>query len=434
MHTPYTIKNENKLSPEVLDWFSFATEKCAEVATLASAVNSGTSPALEANAKSIKARRDYEKNSNSAVRDRVSGRKPEDSRRKSPFSVRKQAQEERLKLPLFPTTTIGSFPQTKEIRTQRARFNKKEITQEEYEKFIEKEIQHVVKLQEDLDLDVLVHGEPERNDMVQYFGEQLEGFAFTQNAWVQSFGSRYVRPPIIVGDVSRPHPMTIRWSKFAQAQTKRVMKGMLTGPCTIMAWSFPRADISREEQMYQLAFALRDEVTDLEKAGIVAIQVDEPAIREGLPLRHADWDTYLTAAVESYRIATSGVSDACSIQSHYCYSDFNDIIEHVWACDSDVISVENSKSDAKLLKVFVGSKATDAGCNFIGPGIFDIHSPRVPTAEEQYEKLSKIVEAIGKDKVWVNPDCGLKTRQESEVKQQLANLVAAAKRARKELA
>lgn len=321
-HTPITIKNENKLKADVLDWFSFATEKCGEVATLAAALRDPKSAAdrLEVNERSIKARRDFEKNSDSAVRDRVAAIKPEDLKRNSPFPVRREAQRKHLNLPAFPTTTIGSFPQTKEIRTYRSRFNKGEITQAEYEKFLEDEIKMVVEKQEALGIDVLVHGEPERNDMVQYFGELLDGFVFTQNAWVQSFGSRYVRPPIIVSDVSRPQPMTVRWSAFAQSLTKKAMKGMLTGPVTILNWSFPRVDVTREVQSKQIALALRDEVNDLEKAGIRAVQVDEPAIREGLPLRKKEWDGYLRWAVDSFRLSTSGISDNMNTASHFCYS------------------------------------------------------------------------------------------------------------------
>lgn len=433
LHTPYTIKSENKLDAQTLDWFSFATEKCAEVATLAQALRdpSSAKAALDANAKSISARRDFEKKSDPAVRNRVSAIKQADLDRKSPFSVRSQKQRQRLNLPLFPTTTIGSFPQTKEIRASRARFNKGEISQADYDKFLENEIQDVVKRQEALGLDVLVHGEPERNDMVQYFGELLEGFAFTQNGWVQSFGSRYVRPPIVVSDVSRPTPMTVRWSTYAQSLTQKVMKGMLTGPVTILNWSFPRADISKYEQFKQIGLAIRDEVQDLAKANIVAIQIDEPALREGMPLRQSDWDEYLTEAVNAFKLSSAGVEDDISIHSHFCYSSFEEIIKHIYALDADMISIENSKSDAKLLKVFTGDEKSE-GVNWMGPGIFDIHSPRVPTADDQYEKLSQIIKAIGKEKVWANPDCGLKTRTWAECTAQLQNMLEATERARKD--
>ncbi|PWN99470.1 putative MET6-methionine synthase [Tilletiopsis washingtonensis] len=433
-HTPITTANEKKLPADVLDWFSFATEKCAEVATLAAALRdaSSASSILEANEKSIKARRDFEKNSNPAVRERLAAIKPEDYNRKSDFSVRSKVQREHLKLPLFPTTTIGSFPQTKEIRAYRARFTKGDISSEEYEKFLEDEIRDVVKRQEAMGLDVLVHGEPERNDMVQYFGELLEGFVFTQNAWVQSFGSRYVRPPVIVSDVSRPTAMTVRWSKFAQSLTEKPMKGMLTGPVTILNWSFPRADVSREIQARQIGLALRDEVTDLEQAGISSIQVDEPAIREGLPLREEDHTAYLKWAVESFRLATSGVTDACNVVSHFCYSDFanRQIMESILNLDADMVSIENSKAGAKILRTFRDVKYSQD----IGPGVFDIHSPRVPTSEEMYERIVAFTKVLDKSNIWVNPDCGLKTRTWDECTKQCEAMVQAAIKARKELA
>ncbi|WFD29873.1 5-methyltetrahydropteroyltriglutamate--homocysteine S-methyltransferase [Malassezia sp. CBS 17886] len=429
LHTPITIANEKKLKPEVADWFSFATEKCGEVATLGRALDdsSAVAQALETNAKSIKARRDFEKNSDPAVRHRVANIKPDDLGRKSRFPQRRAVQRQYLKLPPFPTTTIGSFPQTKEIRQVRARFNKGEINESEYDKFLENEIKSVVERQEALGLDVLVHGEPERNDMVQYFGEQLDGFVFTQNAWVQSFGSRYVRPPIIVSDVSRPHPMTVRWSSFAQSLTPKVMKGMLTGPVTILNWSFPRVDIGRDVQSKQIALALHDEVVDLEKAGIKAVQVDEPAIREGLPLRRKQWSAYLKWAVDSFRLSVAGASDAMNTASHFCYSDFNDIMDSVIALDADMISIENSKSDAKLLNIFQNTKYP----NEIGPGVFDIHSPRVPTAQEMTERIKEMIQFIDPSLLWINPDCGLKTRSWDECTAQLKAMVEAAEEARK---
>ncbi|WFD18505.1 5-methyltetrahydropteroyltriglutamate--homocysteine S-methyltransferase [Malassezia caprae] len=429
LHTPITLANEKKLSEEVKDWFSFATEKCGEVATIGLALQNAEAAQekLAANAKSIAARRDFEKNSDPAVRERVANIKPEDYNRKSPFPQRREVQRQFLKLPPFPTTTIGSFPQTKEIRQYRARFTKGDISQEEYEKFLEDEIKSVVQKQEALGLDVLVHGEPERNDMVQYFGEQLEGFVFTQNAWVQSFGSRYVRPPIVVSDVSRPNPMTVRWSSYAQSLTQKVMKGMLTGPVTILNWSFPRVDIGKDVQAFQIALALRDEVVDLEKAGIRAVQVDEPAIREGLPLRRKEWDAYLKWAVDSFRLSVSGASDAMNTASHFCYSDFNDIMDSVIALDADMISIENSKSDAKLLKIFQTTKYP----NEIGPGVFDIHSPRVPSVEEMTQRIKDMSQFIDPQLLWVNPDCGLKTRSWDECNSQLKAMVAAAEEARK---
>ncbi|KDN36488.1 cobalamin-independent methionine synthase [Tilletiaria anomala UBC 951] len=431
-HCPITITAEKKLKPEVLDWFSFATEKCAEVAVLAKALTNEASvaDALAKNAASIKARRDFEKNSDPAVRQRLAAVKPEDLNRKSPFNVRKEVQQKVLDLPPFPTTTIGSFPQTKEIRVQRAKFNKGEIDQATYEKFIEDEIRDVVKRQEALGLDVLVHGEPERNDMSQYFGERLSGMEHPDSAWVQSFGSRYVRPPIIVADVFRPEPMTVRWSAFAQSLTKKTMKGMLTGPVTILNWSFPRVDVPRELQCKQIALALRDEVIDLEKAGIRAIQVDEPAIREGLPLRQKEWSAYFRWAVDSFKLATSAVDDNVNIASHFCYSDFQEeaTMQSIIDLDADFVSIENSKSDAKLLKAFTNKKYPAD----IGPGVFDIHSPRVPTAEEMVARVREMTKYLGPHQIWVNPDCGLKTRTWNETTAQLENLVAAAKQARQE--
>lgn len=430
LHTPITVANEKKLSPEVLDWFSFATEKCGEVAAISNVLQGKGQDVLAANSKSIAARRDFEKNSDPAVRDRVANIKPEDFNRKSPFAKRREIQREFLKLPMFPTTTIGSFPQTKEIRQYRARFTKGDISEAEYEKFLEDEIKSVVEKQEALGLDVLVHGEPERNDMVQYFGEQLDGFVFTQNAWVQSFGSRYVRPPIVVSDVSRPKAMTVRWSSYAQSLTSKVMKGMLTGPVTILNWSFPRVDIGKDVQAFQIALALRDEVVDLEKAGIKAVQVDEPAIREGLPLRRSEWDAYLKWAVDSFRLSVGGASDAMNTASHFCYSDFNDIMDSVIALDADMISIENSKSDAKLLKIFQSTKYP----NEIGPGVFDIHSPRVPSVYEMVERVKEMVQFIEPKLLWVNPDCGLKTRTWEECTAQLKAMVQAAEKARQTFA
>ncbi|GAA5889186.1 hypothetical protein JCM8208_007797 [Rhodotorula glutinis] len=430
LHTPVTLANESRLKPEEKDWFSFATEKAAEVATLAKALSGAdVQAALDANKQSIKARRDFEKNSDAAVRERLAAVTPEQYNRKSPFPERLAAQDKVYKLPQFPTTTIGSFPQTKEIRLARSKHTKGELSTEEYEKFLENEIKHAVDFQEAIDIDVLVHGEPERNDMSQYFGEQLTGFVFTENAWVQSYGSRYVRPPIVVSDVSRPHPMTVRWSSYAQSLTKRPMKGMLTGPVTILNWSFPRADVSKEVQCKQLALALRDEVIDLANAGIFAIQVDEPAIREGLPLRQVDWDGYLTWAVDSFKLATAGVEDKTSVHSHFCYSDFSLIFEHIKRLDCDVISIEQSKAQGRDLVAF----HEQGYANEIGPGLYDIHSPRVPSVQEMKERLDAYLKALPNQKhIWVNPDCGLKTRAWAETEQSLKNLVEVAKLARAE--
>ncbi|AAW46187.1 hypothetical protein CNBK1240 [Cryptococcus deneoformans B-3501A] len=426
LHTPISVKVENKLTAEQLSWLSFAEEKCEEVAALAQALNGTEGATFEQNTKDIAARREFERTSDSAVRDRVAAITEEQLKRKSPFPARREAQKKHLNLPKFPTTTIGSFPQTKEIRVARAKFSKGEITQEEYEKAMENEIKAVVDFQEKCGLDLLVHGEPERNDMVQYFGEQLNGFIFTQLGWVQSYGSRYVRPPIVVSDVSRPTPMTVKWSSYAQSLTEKPMKGMLTGPVTILNWSFPRADVSKEIQSKQLALALRDEVVDLAKAGIKAIQVDEPAIREGLPLRKADWDNYLTWAVDSFRLSTSGVEDDIQVHSHFCYSDFGDIFPSIQRLDADVISIEASKADLKLLDVFKSYGYS----NEIGPGVYDIHSPRVPGEQEIKDRIAAMVKVLPADLMVVNPDCGLKTRGWKETEESLANLVAAAKWAR----
>nr|GAT59890.1 predicted protein [Mycena chlorophos] len=434
LHTPVTLASEKKLTAEQKDWFSFALEKASEVSVIASALSgsqdAAVTAALEANKVSIAKRREFESTSDDTVRKRVASITPEMLERKSPFAVRKEVQAKHLNLPKFPTTTIGSFPQTKEIRQARAKLGKGEITVEEYDEFIKKEIETVVRFQERIGLDLLVHGEPERNDMVQYFGEQLSGFVFTQNAWVQSYGSRYVRPPIIVSDVSRPGPMTVRWSSYAQSITKKPMKGMLTGPVTILNWSFPRADVSRELQSKQLALALRDEVVDLEKAGINAIQVDEPAIREGLPLRRSDWDAYLKWAVDSFKLSTAGVTDQLQTHSHFCYSDFDDIFPSIQRLDADVISIEASKSDMKLLNTFKQYGYS----NQIGPGVYDIHSPRVPGDQEIKDRLKSMLDILPDSLLFVNPDCGLKTRGWKETEASLVNLVAGATWARQNYA
>ncbi|KAF5333264.1 hypothetical protein D9611_002417 [Ephemerocybe angulata] len=434
LHTPVTLASEKKLTEEQKDWFSFALEKAGEVTTIA-AVLSGSqdaavASALEANKASIAKRRAFEQNSDDTVRKRVAAITDDQLERRSPFSVRKEIQAKTLNLPKFPTTTIGSFPQTKEIRQARAKLGKGELTQEEYDEFIKKEIETVVRFQEKIGLDLLVHGEPERNDMVQYFGELLNGFVFTQNAWVQSYGSRYVRPPIIVSDVSRPTPMTVKWSAYAQSLTKQPMKGMLTGPVTILNWSFPRADVSREIQSKQLALALRDEVVDLENAGIHAIQVDEPAIREGLPLRRSDWDAYLKWAVDSFKLATAGVTDKLQTHSHFCYSDFDDIFPSIQRLDADVISIEASKADMKLLNTFKQYGYS----NQIGPGVYDIHSPRVPGGQEIKDRLKSMLDILPDSLLFVNPDCGLKTRGWKETEASLVNLVEGAKWARENYA
>lgn len=427
LHTPHTLESEKNLDAEIKDWFSFAVEKVTELVIIAKAVTDGPTSVreqLKLNAKSIEARATSKRTNDAKVKERQANITDEMYNRKSPFPIRISQQQQKLNLPKFPTTTIGSFPQTKEIRIQRNRFTKGEISVEQYEKFIEKEIQDVVKIQEELDLDVYVHGEPERNDMVQYFGERLTGYVFTTHAWVQSYGSRCVRPPIIVGDISRPSAMSVKESKYAASISKKPMKGMLTGPITCLRWSFPRDDIHQSVQAEQLALALRDEVVDLESAGIYVIQVDEPALREGLPLRQGlERENYLSWAVKSFRLAVSGVEDSTQIHSHFCYSEFQDFFQAIAALDADVLSIENSKSDAKLLKVFVD----EAYPRHIGPGVYDIHSPRIPSEQEIKDRIQEMLQYLSPDQLWVDPDCGLKTRQWKETKAALTNMVNAAK-------
>lgn len=431
LHTPHTLASEKKLPSEVYNWFSFASEKVKEVAVLAKAA---TDPAsvqaeLDANAAALKTRTESTRTNDPKVKERQSQVTPEQHNRKAPFETRYAAQKAHLKLPLFPTTTIGSFPQTSEIRIQRNKFTKNEITEQQYDDFIKKEIDLAVQIQDELDLDVYVHGEPERNDMVQYFGERLEGYVFTTHAWVQSYGSRCVRPPIIVGDISRPAPMTVKESKYAASISKKPMKGMLTGPVTCLRWSFPRVDVHQSVQCQQLALALRDEVVDLEKNGIYVIQVDEPALREGLPLRKgAERDAYLQWAVDSFKLATANVENSTQIHSHFCYSEFQDFFHAIAALDADVLSIENSKSDAKLLKVFID----EAYPRHIGPGVYDIHSPRVPAEEEFKQRIQEMLQFLRPEQLWINPDCGLKTRKWDEVKGALTHMVNAAKHFREQ--
>jgi 5-methyltetrahydropteroyltriglutamate--homocysteine methyltransferase len=391
LHTPHSLDSEKKLPTEVKEWFSFAVQKTAEVVVIAKAVTEGPVSVredLEANAKAMQSRASSERTNNPHVKERQSKVTDAMHKRQSPFPERYAQQKTHLKLPLFPTTTIGSFPQTKEIRIQRNKFTKGEITAEEYEKFIEKEIEEVIKIQDELKLDVYVHGEPERNDMVQYFGERLNGYVFTTNGWVQSYGSRCVRPPIIVGDISRPAPMSVKESKYAASISSKPMKGMLTGPITCLRWSFPRDDVHQSVQAQQLALALRDEVVDLEAAGIYVIQVDEPALREGLPLRSGrERENYLAWAVNSFKLSTAGVKDSTQIHSHFCYSEFQDFFHAIAALDADVLSIENSKSDAKLLKVFVDQ----AYPRHIGPGVYDIHSPRIPSESEIKDRIEEML-------------------------------------------
>ncbi len=354
---------------------------------------------------------------------------PKDDQRQNVFSIRKVKQLEALNLPVFPTTTIGSFPQTAEVRNWRAKYKKGELTQQQYDELIEEETTKAIRWQEETGIDVLVHGEFERNDMVEYFGGQLAGFVFTKNGWVQSYGSRCVKPPIIYGDVSRPDPMTVRWSAYAQSLTKQPVKGMLTGPVTILQWSFVRDDQPRSETCTQIALAIRDEVTDLEKAGIKLIQIDEPAIREGLPLRTENWQEYLRWAVRAFRIAASGVKDETQIHTHMCYAEFNEIIQSIADMDADVITIECSRSQMELLDAFGDFKYP----NDIGPGVYDIHSPRVPSRAEMVALMEKAKLVIPSEQLWVNPDCGLKTRHWDETKKALSEMVEAAKELRKEV-
>lgn len=421
LHTPVDLNNEKKLDAEIKDWFSFATQKLKEVVVIAKNVSGeDVSADLKANAKSVSARASSNITNDSAVQKRVASIDEKMSTRAAPFPQRLEAQKV-FNLPLFPTTTIGSFPQTKDIRINRNKFVKGTITAEQYEKFINSEIETVIRFQEEIGLDVLVHGEPERNDMVQYFGEQIKGYAFTTNGWVQSYGSRYVRPPIIVGDLSRPNAMSVKESVYAQSITTKPVKGMLTGPVTCLRWSFPRDDVDQETQALQLALALRDEVNDLEAAGIKVIQVDEPAIREGLPLRAgAERAAYLKWAAEAFRVATSGVENATQIHSHFCYSDLDP--NHIKALDADVVSIEFSKKDdANYIAEFQNYP------NHIGLGLFDIHSPRIPSKEEFISKIETILKSYPAEKFWVNPDCGLKTRGWEETKLSLTHMVEAAK-------
>ncbi len=423
LHTPVDLESEKKLNAEIKDWFSFAIQKVGEIVTITNAVNGvDVSKALAANAKSIDARTNSKLTNDAAVKERVAGITEADAKRKSPFATRLEAQKSTVNVPLFPTTTIGSFPQTKEIRINRNRLAKGELSPEAYEKFIESEIEMVIRWQEEVGLDVLVHGEPERNDMVQYFGERLRGFAFTTYGWVQSYGSRYVRPPIVVGDISRPGPMTVKESKYAQSITSKPVKGMLTGPITTLRWSFPRDDVSERTQVLQLALAYRDEVNDLEAAGVKVIQVDEPAVREGLPLRAGPLrEDYLDYSARGFRIATSGVQDDTQIHSHFCYSDLDPA--QIKALDADVVSIEYSKKDdAHYIENFFHYP------NHIGLGLFDIHSPRTPPKEEFVARIEEILKSgYPPEKLWINPDCGLKTRTWPEVKGQLTNMVEAVK-------
>lgn len=437
LHTPCDLdleQNEVSLSPQIKNWLAFAKQKVQEVILLKKLVleetNESDLASFEANKKAIEDRKTSSLIHNQLVKERVAGLNEDYAKRQHPFALRKKTQQEALNLPLFPTTTIGSFPQTTEVRSWRSRHKKGLINEAQYDQLLKEETERTIRWQEEIGLDVLVHGEFERNDMVEYFGEQLEGFAFTSYGWVQSYGSRCVKPPVIFGDVSRPNPMTVYWSAYAQSLTQRHVKGMLTGPVTILQWSFVRDDQPRSVTCEQIALAIRDEVADLEKAGIRVIQIDEPAIREGLPLRRSEWTKYLEWAIRAFRIASSPVQDSTQIHTHMCYSEFNDIIEHIAALDADVITIECSRSQMELLDAF----ADFAYPNEIGPGVYDIHSPRVPSQEEIAALLEKAAEVIPADQLWVNPDCGLKTRHWDETRKALIAMVAAAREARTAIA
>src|SRR5438132_772703 len=426
LHVPVDLDLERRLDPDLKGWLAFAKQKLAEVVTLTRAVRDGREAVageLEANARAIVSRRSSRRIHDPAVKQRAGAVGDRDLRRASPHATRRKQQ---LRLPLFPTTTIGSFPQTAEVRAARKQLHDGKLTPQEYDAFIAEQIARTLKLQEDLGLDVLVHGEFERNDMVEYFGEQLQGFAFTEHGWVQSYGTRYVQPPLIYGDVSRPKPMTVRWSTYAQSRTAKPVKGMLTGPVTILQWSFVRDDQPRAETAKQLALAIRDEVKDLEAAGIRVIQIDEPALREGLPLKRAEWPAYLEWAVNAFRLATSSVSDATQIHTHMCYSEFNDVIRVIEKMDADVISIENARSGSELLEGFREYRYP----NEIGPGVYDIHSPRVPSSAEIVAALKRMQAVLHDRQIWVNPDCGLKTRGWDETLAALRNMVQAARQLR----
>jgi len=429
LHVPHDLAQESKLDPRIKAWMAFANQKLEELALLKRALNQGEAAVwreLQASAQAIEDRRKAPSTQRAEVRARVAALKAADADRGAPFAQRIVLQQALLKLPKLPTTTIGSFPQTAEIRAARAGHKAGKLSDADYVKAMQAEIQLAVRKQEELGIDVFVHGEAERNDMVEYFGEQMEGYAFTQNGWVQSYGSRCVKPPVIYGDVSRPKAMTVEWSRYAQSLTAKPMKGMLSGPITMLFWSFVRDDLPRKDVALQLALALRDEVCDLEAAGIKVIQIDEPAIREGLPLKKAEWPVYLDWAVRAFRITASGVRPDTQIHTHMCYSEFNDILPSIAAMDADVITIETSRARMKLLDAFAEFKYP----NDIGPGLYDIHSPRVPAAAEMKTLLDRALAVVPAERLWVNPDCGLKTRAWPETEAALRVMVATAREAR----
>jgi 5-methyltetrahydropteroyltriglutamate--homocysteine methyltransferase len=433
LHSPVDVGREDKLDAELKSWLAFAVQKCEEVAILARGVTAPEAPdvlkALTASNAVQNSRAVSPRIHKPAVQERLAAVGPQDSQRPSPFPLRAEKQRAGLNLPRFPTTTIGSFPQTTSIRLARQSYKQGKLSLAEYTEAMHSEIRHAVDVQEKLGLDVLVHGEAERNDMVEYFAEQLDGYVFTRFGWVQSYGSRCVKPAVIYGDLSRPNAMTVDWIRYAQGLTRKPMKGMLTGPVTMLMWSFPREDVSREVQARQLALAIRDEVVDLEAAGIKIVQIDEAAFREGLPLRQSQWQHYLDWATESFRLCASGVRDETQIHTHMCYSEFNDVIKAIAEMDADVITIETSRSDMELLDAFEAF----AYPNEIGPGVYDIHSPRVPSSDEMANLLRKAAQRVPASRLWVNPDCGLKTRAWPETEAALVNMVAAARKLREEI-
>ncbi len=432
LYCPYDLDLEKKVPEEIKRWLSFSKQKLNELNLIKTFINEGDKnikKELEQNKLDILDRQNSKLIHDSSVKKRLKTIDSSITKRKSSYSQRSKIQQDIFKLPKFPTTTIGSFPQTQDVRQARAKFKRGELDSESYKNFLKDKTIDVIKKQEEIDIDVVVHGEFERNDMVEYFGEHLKGFTFSSIGWVQSYGSRCVKPPIIYGDISRSKAMTVYWSKFAQEQTKKIVKGMLTGPITILQWSFVRDDQPRKNTTQEIAFAIRDEVKDLEQNGIKIIQIDEPALREGLPLKKGKWKNYLDWSVECFRIASSVVKDETQIHTHMCYGEFDDIMESIAALEADVISIETSRSRMELLKTFEKFKYP----NEIGPGVFDIHSPRVPSTQEMSNLLTKAIKNINKDKIWVNPDCGLKTRGWPETINALRNMVLAAKNLRKSL-
>jgi 5-methyltetrahydropteroyltriglutamate--homocysteine methyltransferase len=426
LHVPVDLESEHKLDREIKSWLSFACQKLDELELLGKALNHGrvaVQAELVANSAAVQRRRTSARVHQAAVQAAVSAIEPQQGHRLSGYAHRAVKQAAWLKLPTYPTTTIGSFPQTSEIRQARNRLRSGQLDAAGYQALMQGEIARCVREQESIGLDVFVHGEPERNDMVEYFGEQLDGYAFSQFGWVQSYGSRCVKPPILFGDISRPEAMTVQWTQFAQSLTLKPMKGMLTGPVTILNWSFVRDDQPRSVSCYQLALAMRSEVLDLERAGVRIIQIDEAALREGLPLRRAQWPEYLRWAVECFRITANGVQDETQIHTHMCYSEFNDIIASIADMDADVITIETSRSDMELLDVFDDFSYP----NEIGPGVYDIHSPNIPDQTHIVNLMRQAAERIPVKRLWVNPDCGLKTRSWEEVIPALKNMVAAAK-------